>query len=693
MQLVICAFPACGKSTITKNAEQYGLKQCFVHYDEHEREYERTVPAGPGTPVYDSDSSVFDKAEFPGNYIKHIKDVLENHPDVVLFISSHEDVRKALHEAGIKYELAYPERELKGEYIERYKERGSPEAFVDMMNEKWNLFIDTCTDDTCADKHIVLSEGEYLVDKIEDRIEDITRDRTNRDSFPTAIINGTESIGDVVTDDIGRPVAVWGHNGLEPIPVETTTDITPQEGVSPEVIVSVQDDAQPNSIPAEVEPEVPAILNTPEETLPAEVIPPVEGQPAVDEPHVEPNPTEPDAVVTTDLGVLHLPDGGTINSVALEDLQRYQSEWVAYKTENPDADVTIIDVTAAIAALTGNEDGSSVTEPAPEPTVTDPTRSELIQATFDIEDDITTLEAVVEICQTEKRDGLEGYEDNGTVFIAAAADIQTRYKVEVEPTLAGFEGFLDTLKEAFNKLTGKVKETEPKKAEALIKKYLFENEKAAGVYTSKEWLESQKLINVGKAKVQVPDFLKEINAPSDVKTALNLVLKRVVDTYEKHVKNTHARTKHGVKIFNALKDKDPSEPISLAAAMLPIKPDYLEDGKKDSGLDELNVKLVTVELPVLNADRIKEVVDIMNLITDTAVKMLRLEESTWDYAIGDDFDKSKYWVKHDHTKEAHAVYDVTSGEEPSFNVIDKLFRDKILNVAQFLEKWILASVK
>ena len=62
----------------------------------------------------------------------------------------------------IEYTLVYPDRSLKREYIERYKKRGSPQAFIDLMEAKWDDFIDDCENDP-SDK-LVLRSGEYLKD-------------------------------------------------------------------------------------------------------------------------------------------------------------------------------------------------------------------------------------------------------------------------------------------------------------------------------------------------------------------------------------------------------------------------------------------------------------------------------------------------------------------------------------------------
>lgn len=126
-QVVISAFPGTGKSFIFKNQERLSLD---------------------GKVVFDSDSSTFDKQHFPANYIAHIKSLLADNPHCLIMVSSHAAVRQAMREAGIDYILVYPDVVLKPAYLDRYNERGSPRAFCNMMDEKWEDFIESCMRDT-----------------------------------------------------------------------------------------------------------------------------------------------------------------------------------------------------------------------------------------------------------------------------------------------------------------------------------------------------------------------------------------------------------------------------------------------------------------------------------------------------------------------------------------------------------------
>ena len=139
---IISGFPAVGKS----------------HYQENK------------TNVLDSDSSKFSwisegvrHPEFPQNYMNHIKDNLD-HADTIL-VSSHKVVRSALVDNDLDFTLVYPKRELKQEYLDRCKSRGSDNAFLEMLSSNWDNFLDELdSQQNC--KKILLESGQYLSDVI-----------------------------------------------------------------------------------------------------------------------------------------------------------------------------------------------------------------------------------------------------------------------------------------------------------------------------------------------------------------------------------------------------------------------------------------------------------------------------------------------------------------------------------------------
>jgi len=103
--------------------------------------------------MLDSDSSEFSwvkdsegnntkerNPDFPSNYIKHIKNNIGKVD--VIFVSSHEVVRKALAENSINTIIVYPNRSLKEEWIRRFKARGNNEGFISFISRNWDNFID-----------------------------------------------------------------------------------------------------------------------------------------------------------------------------------------------------------------------------------------------------------------------------------------------------------------------------------------------------------------------------------------------------------------------------------------------------------------------------------------------------------------------------------------------------------------------
>ena len=118
--------------------------------------------------VMDSDSSKFSwvekgkrHPEFPSNYINHIKQYIGK-TDYVL-VSSHKDVRDALVNEGIDYSLIFPDISLKNEYLERFKQRGSSEQFINLISKNWNEWITELENQTNCSK-IKLNENQYLSD-------------------------------------------------------------------------------------------------------------------------------------------------------------------------------------------------------------------------------------------------------------------------------------------------------------------------------------------------------------------------------------------------------------------------------------------------------------------------------------------------------------------------------------------------
>lgn len=148
--IIISAFPGCGKT----------------YYYNHRKVYKRHC--------LDSDSSEYSwiisennekirNPEFPNNYIEHIKSCIDMCD--VIFVSSHKEVRDALTNAGLKYFIVYPTRSMKHKWLQRLRDRETGlnnASFVNMINEKWDSFINDCADDKFGINVILTESTPYL---------------------------------------------------------------------------------------------------------------------------------------------------------------------------------------------------------------------------------------------------------------------------------------------------------------------------------------------------------------------------------------------------------------------------------------------------------------------------------------------------------------------------------------------------
>jgi hypothetical protein len=153
---IIAAFPGMGKTHLHKNCGD--LK------------------------ILDSDSSDFSwstndegkkvrNREFPENYIQHIKENMGKY-DYIL-VSTHKVVRSALYEEQIGFHLVIPMATDKAKevFVERFKQRGSPQEFIDLIHLSWDEWL---TDLMCQEgcSLTLLPYNKYLSDYVQDQIRE-----------------------------------------------------------------------------------------------------------------------------------------------------------------------------------------------------------------------------------------------------------------------------------------------------------------------------------------------------------------------------------------------------------------------------------------------------------------------------------------------------------------------------------------
>lgn len=124
---IISAFPGCGKTYCFKN---YQDKFSILDSDSSNFSWVKDK---------EGDNTTTRNPNFPQNYIDHIKFNMGKVD--IIFVSSHDIVRKALEENNIKYLLVYPCLGAKKEYINRYINRGNNENFIKFIDNNYENFI------------------------------------------------------------------------------------------------------------------------------------------------------------------------------------------------------------------------------------------------------------------------------------------------------------------------------------------------------------------------------------------------------------------------------------------------------------------------------------------------------------------------------------------------------------------------
>lgn len=147
---VICGFPGVGK---THFYEKFRVKN---------------IALGTRITSVDSDSTDFNKEDFPDNYIAHIKKQVMLGTNAIL-VSTHSAVLDELTKSEINHLIVYPDKSLKLEYLKRYIKRHSPFDFIKNTMEKWDEWIDEIESREHEPYTILikLESGEYLADLFE----------------------------------------------------------------------------------------------------------------------------------------------------------------------------------------------------------------------------------------------------------------------------------------------------------------------------------------------------------------------------------------------------------------------------------------------------------------------------------------------------------------------------------------------
>ncbi|CAH9013221.1 putative orf26 [Vibrio phage 424E50-1] len=154
--LIVSAFPACGKSFYHNEGEKYD--NYFTTLDSDSSKFSWILDD-------EGNSTGVRNPNFPVNYMQHIQDNLGKVS--IIFVSSHDEVRSALEEESLPYVTVMPSPNLKGEWLERCKLRGSPEGFINLIDNMWETWTSFESQRKWSPvERLFLNSGEYLADYI-----------------------------------------------------------------------------------------------------------------------------------------------------------------------------------------------------------------------------------------------------------------------------------------------------------------------------------------------------------------------------------------------------------------------------------------------------------------------------------------------------------------------------------------------
>ena len=153
--VVVSAFPACGKSFMSEGLCKDPNLKDLVYADSDSSQFGWITVDGERVR----------NPDFIRDYMDHIKSLIGKVD--VIFVSSHEPVRKALDAEGISWCYVVPSILLKEEWVGRMYLRGSDKKMIDFIANEWGdlvYFVPGDHEFCCAST--TLQAGEYLADKM-----------------------------------------------------------------------------------------------------------------------------------------------------------------------------------------------------------------------------------------------------------------------------------------------------------------------------------------------------------------------------------------------------------------------------------------------------------------------------------------------------------------------------------------------
>ena len=136
MGVIVSGFPGCGRQFLKTNCRD-------------------------GITVENVKVSNYDSDEFPDNYVDHVLSIIDK-TDIVL-VSSHPAICEELNARGVDFNLFYPERSRRNEFVENFVLAHKPAKQIQEIDNKWMEWIDLIEERTLEHcfKHS-LRKGQFI---------------------------------------------------------------------------------------------------------------------------------------------------------------------------------------------------------------------------------------------------------------------------------------------------------------------------------------------------------------------------------------------------------------------------------------------------------------------------------------------------------------------------------------------------
>lgn len=320
-------------------------------------------------------------------------------------------------------------------------------------------------------------------------------------------------------------------------------------------------------------------------------------------------------------------------------------------------------------------------------------KPEMLVLNYSMNKDLSTLEKILPELKTSWLNGFESLNNDKVKIEQACFYIKETYGKDVEPSIAGLEGFVDTLKAGIEKIRLGLK-SDQSKNNVIFKGSFKEIETAANLYKSQSWISDKTFIDK-EITLSIPTEYGSNVTPDEILKYVKKIVSSTLPELEKSRKNLEARLKNAnAELGKAIKAYKRGEDMYEYSTKIPeIKPELykIQDKVFDSlipvGNTKKDLKLNTMkqsDLSVVN-ECFRNIIETLKQ-TESINKLYSL---TMDISEFEDVTYEDSW-----DGDLESLFDVIDIHTlDDIGIFEWEIFEGLLRAAKTLESWLLKSVK